>query len=87
MEQNLNLEYKGFKANGFIMLFVILAVMGLGIWGIVYAITTGTGLTAILGGTGILAALISLGGLMVIEPNQARVLVFFGKYRGNFLKV
>ena len=27
MEQNLNLEYKGFKANGFIMLFVILAVM------------------------------------------------------------
>ena len=86
MEQNLNLEYKGFKANGFIMLFVILAVIGLGIWGIVYAITTGTGLTAILGGTGILAALISLGGLMVIEPNQARVLVFFGKYRGNFLK-
>ena len=30
MEQNLNLEYKGFKANGFIMLFVILAVIGLG---------------------------------------------------------
>lgn len=86
MEQNLNHEYKGFKANGFIMLFTILAVIALGIWGIVYAINSGTGLTAILGGSGILIALISLSGLMVIEPNQARVLVFFGKYRGNFLK-
>ena len=27
MEKNLNLEYSGFKANGFVMLFVILAAM------------------------------------------------------------
>lgn len=86
MKQNLNIEYKGFKANGFIMLFVMIAVIALSIWGIVFAIKTGTGLTAILAGAGILSALVSLAGLMVIEPNQARVLVFFGKYRGNFLK-
>lgn len=86
MEQNFNIEYKGFRANGFIMLFAILTVIALGIWGIVNAINTMTGLIGILSGVAILAALVCLAGLMVIEPNQARVLVFFGKYRGNFLK-
>ena len=86
MEQNLNFEYRGFKANGFVMLFAIIAVIAAGIWGIVHAVNVNKGLTAILGAAGILLALISLIGLMVIEPNQARVLVFFGKYRGNFLK-
>ena len=37
MEQNLNFEYKGFKANGFVMFFVSLAVMAAGVWGIVNA--------------------------------------------------
>lgn len=72
MEQNLNFEYRGFKANGFVMLFAIIAVIAAGIWGIVHAVSVNKGLTAILGAAGILVALISLIGLMVIEPNQAR---------------
>ena len=86
MKENLNKEYNGFKANGFLMLFTILAIIEASIWGIVYTVNTGTGLTAVLGIVGILVALISLFGLMVIEPNQARVMVFFGKYKGNFIK-
>ena len=86
MKENLNKEYNGFKANGFLMLFTILAIIAASIWGIVYTVNTGTGLTAVLGIAGILVALISLFGLMVIEPNQARVMVFFGKYKGNFIK-
>lgn len=86
MEKNLNFEYKGFKANGFVMMFAFLALTAACIWGIVYAVNNDTALTAILGVIGIIVALISLIGLMVIEPNQARVLVFFGKYRGNLLK-
>ena len=86
MKENLNKEYKGFKANGFVMLFTIFAIIAVSIWGIVYAVNTDTGITAILGVVGVLVALISLIGLMVIEPNQARVLVFFGKYKGNFIK-
>jgi len=86
MEQNLNFEYKGFKANGFVMLFIILALIAAGIWGIVSAVNIGYVLTAVIGAVTILISLIMLAGLMVIEPNQARVLVFFGKYRGNFLK-
>lgn len=54
------------------MLFAIIAVIAAGIWGIVYAVSANKGLTAILGAAGILVALISLIGLMVIEPNQAR---------------
>lgn len=86
MERNLNIEYKGFKANGFVMLFVAIAVMAAGVWGIVHAVNVDYGLTAIIGIVAILVGLVMLPGLMVIEPNQARVLVFFGKYRGNFLK-
>ena len=86
MKQNLNIEYSGFKANGFAMLFSILLLIGLSIWGIVFSVNTTNVLLGITCGVVILAALISLCGLMVIEPNQARVMVFFGKYRGNFLK-
>lgn len=86
MEQNLNFEYKGFKANGFVMLFTLLALIAAGIWGIVHAVNIDYGLTAVIGAIVILLSLIMMAGLMVIEPNQARVLVFFGKYRGNFLK-
>mgnify|MGYP003296828895 CR=1 FL=1 len=86
MEQNQNFEYKGFKANGFVMFFVSLLVIAAGIWGIVNAVRVDYGLTAILGIVAIIVGLVMFGGLMVIEPNQARVLVFFGKYRGNFLK-
>ena len=86
MTQNQNFEYKGCKVNGFVMFFLSLALIGAGVWGIVNAVNVDYGLTAILGITAILVALVMFFGLMVIEPNQARVLVFFGKYRGNFLK-
>ena len=86
MEQNLNTEYKGFKANGFAMLFFALVFIAAGIWGIVHAVNVDYGLTAILGIAAIIVSIIMLPGLMVIEPNQSRVLVFFGKYRGNFMK-
>ena len=81
MEQNLNFEYKCFKANGFVMFFLSLALIAAGVWGIVNAVNVGNDLTAILGIIAILVGLVMLPGLMVIEPNQARVLVFFGKYR------
>ena len=86
MKQNLNIEYKGFKANGFVMLFAMIALIAAGIWGIVHAFNIDYVLTGILGIVAILFAIVMLRGLMVIEPKQARVLVFFGKYRGNFMK-
>ena len=69
MKQNLNFEYKGFKANGFVMFFVSLALIAAGVWGIVNAVNVDYGLTAILGIVVILAAVVMFLGLMVIEPN------------------
>ena len=63
MEQNLNIEYKGFKANGFVMLFAMIALIAAGIWGIVHAINIDYGLTAILGIVAILFAIVMLIGL------------------------
>lgn len=85
MEQNLNMDYRGFKVNGFVMLFLILAMIAAGIWGIVYGVNMCIDPAVVAGVALIIVGLIMLAGLMVIEPNQARVLVFFGKYRGNFL--
>ena len=86
--ENKNYTYKGWKANGFTALFLILIGLVAG----VYAIVAGTeaeyassGVALILGGVLlILASLVSLGGFMLLEPNEARVMVFFGNYRGTF---
>ena len=86
MEQNLNIEYKGFKANGFVMLFIALVLAAASIWTIINAAIAGKDVIAAIAIAVLLISGILCFGLMVIEPNQARVLVFFGKYRGNFLK-
>ncbi len=85
MEKNLNTEYKGFKANGFFMLFVSLAIIAGSIWGIIYSANLNSTLMVIGSIIGVIIGSVMLCGLMVIEPNQARVMVFFGKYRGNLL--
>ena len=85
MENNLNFEYKGFKANGFDVLFTVLAVVA----GCIACLATQVAssvLAIVMCAIGIAVALVTLFGLMVIEPNQARVMVFFGKYRGNLLQ-
>ena len=85
MGNNLNFEYKGFKANGFVVLFTVLAVVA----GCIACLATQVAssvLAIVMCAIGIVVALVTLFGLMVIEPNQARVMVFFGKYRGNLLQ-
>lgn len=86
--ENKNYTYKGWKANGFTALFLILIGLVAGVYAIVAgaeAEYAGTGVALILGGVLlILASLVSLGGFMLLEPNEARVMVFFGNYRGTF---
>lgn len=88
--ENCNFEYKGWKANGFLALFLILAGFAASIAAIVFgaqADTAGWGITLIVGGiVGNIVMFICLFGFMLLEPNEARVLLFFGNYRGNFLQ-
>ena len=85
--ENKNFEYTGWKINGFVALFAILV----SIVGAVLLIVKGAespmplGPILVVGGILILLlAIISCKGFMLLEPNEARVLTFFGKYRGSF---
>ena len=78
-------DYAGFVMNGFVALLVNLLILAAGILLIVYA-TNGT-VHEVLGGVsgGVLALLwlIHLIGFTTQEPNEARAMVFFGKYEGT----
>ena len=86
--ENKNFEYTGWKINGFVALILILVAIVGGVFMIVKgaeAETAAVGLPLVLGGVFVLLlALISCKGFMLLEPNEARVLTFFGEYRGSF---
>ena len=92
--ENKNFEYSGSLYNGFVMLFVTLAMLAASIASIVQGIIFDDGgmegalpIVLILGGIALMiVSIIFACGFMMLEPNEARVLLFFGKYRGNFLK-
>ena len=78
-------DFKGFKANGFLALFTEIVLLALGI----FLIALGAGeiendFLITLGVFFILCFIIGLIGFVQQEPNQARVMLFFGKYHGTF---
>ena len=84
---NQEFEYNGLTVNGFLMLFLALAVVA----GIAACAICGgeehLGLS--IGGclVGFILLIFMLTGYFVQEPNEARVMIFFGKYRGTCHKV
>ena len=89
--ENKEFNFKGSVLNGFLMLFVNFAVLVLSIVGIIYSIimldaSDGAQGGWLLGGS-ILLLIINIimwCGLMQLEPNEARVTTWFGKYAGTF---
>ena len=73
--------FKGFKMNGFLMLFFHLIVFTAAIVG---CFVLGGVPLYVTGGVLILVWLILCGGYMQLEPNEARAMVFFGEYKGTF---
>lgn len=86
--ENKNFEYAGWKINGFVALIAILAIIGGSIWLIVKGVMIDAlPLTPVMIVSGVLIltiALIACKGFLLLEPNEARVLTFFGKYCGSF---
>ena len=86
--ENKNFEYAGWKVNGFVALLLFFAVLG----GSIYLIVAGANCESTTWGpvmlvSGIVLTVLSLiacKGFMLLEPNEARVLTFFGKYVGSF---
>ena len=90
MKQNQNKVYSGWKGNGFVALFLVLVSF---FGGIVLAGYGGSefpayyDVAAIV--VGVLLAIVgffSFFGFAMLEPNEARVLLFFGNYRGNLIE-
>ena len=84
-----NAPFKGRVSNGFLMLFVSFLLIAAGIVCICLAEGNKTeiaGYLYIIGNTAaiilFLIAVVLPFGLMTLEPNQARAMVFFGNYRG-----
>jgi len=70
-------NFNGLKVNGFLMLFLLLLMLGVCIW--LFSLDL-RGIFA-----GIVLSLLwffSLFGFAKLEPNEAIVMIFFGKYRG-----
>ena len=74
-------DYNGFKMNGFLMLFVHLLVMPAAM---VFGCYIGEVWSIVLAAILAIAWFFLLAGYMQLEPNEARAMVFFGKYRGTF---
>ena len=89
--ENKEYTFNGVVMNGFLMLFVNFAILILSIMGIVFGIIElDSGNDAcggwLLGGSLLLIVvnIIMWCGFMMLEPNEARALTWFGKYSGTF---
>lgn len=76
--------YKGFKLNGFLALTLQLLLIAAAIYMIILGGINGIGLYIGGGIVLIFATIISMIGLFTLEPNEAAVMIFFGKYKGTF---
>lgn len=73
--------FSGMKLNGFLMLFLHLIVTtGL----IIACFLQGKPITYVMGILLVFFWFVMCFGYMSLEPNEARVMVFFGKYKGTF---
>ncbi len=91
--ENKEFEFKGMVLNGFLMLFVNLAVLVLSIYMIVNSIILLDSSNGSFGGGTLAFSILLLVvniimwcGFIMLEPNEARVTTWFGKYGGTFSK-
>ena len=88
--ENKEFAFQGLALNGILMLVVVLVGFLAGMGLIVLACCSGDITMAItsvvLGGLLLIISIIGMCGFLLVEPGQARVLLFFGKYRGTFTR-
>lgn len=85
--KNQEFDFKGFTLNGFVMLFAIVAALVISGLLLGFGIEYENAFKIFTGCVLLLAAIVAMCGFIMIEPNEARVMLFFGKYHGTFKKV
>ena len=84
--ENKEVNFVGMSINGFVVLPVFFTLLAISICLFVMGIDTSDALS-VTGSVLFVLDLILLAGFVQIEPNEARVMMFFGKYKGTFKKV
>ncbi len=76
-------EKSAVKANGFLMLFLLLAVELLNTYVLYLGIIAQNSVLIVIAVIVYLVASVGLAGLTIVQPNDSRVLILFGKYIGT----
>ena len=76
-------EKAGKKLNGFLMLFILIALVVLEVYLIVAGIRTGNDQLLWVFIPMIFVIILLSSGFAVVQPNDSRVLILFGKYTGT----
>ncbi len=76
-------EFNCFRINGFPVLGVAVATLAAGIWLLVTGLISEAVGRAVGGGLLILGGVILGPGFFTVQPNQARLLIFLGRYTGS----
>ncbi len=79
-------EFKGMVASGFLMLIVFFLLIGGAVWSFSWLESVCSVGGVVCGIVCIVVALLLLCGFIMVEPNEARVVMFFGKYEGTFTR-
>ena len=84
MENNKETAYKGFVLNGFLALILVIAIFVSAI--VCFVRTDIANWYGALGALLLFLFSLFTNGFIKLEPNEAMVLLFFGKYRGTFTR-
>lgn len=84
MKENKEIPFEGMVISGFGILFFILTIPIILVVLFVMLQEELLWIPGVLTAVDIIATVILLCGFFVLQPNQARVMIFFGKYKGTF---
>jgi len=76
-------EFKSWRVNGFLMLLVDIGLFVLAGLLLRDAVNAREGLVGFFSGLALLLAAMAIPGFFVVQPNEARILVFLGRYVGT----
>ena len=79
-------SFGGVTLNGFLMLFVIIALFALSVGTFIIGVKDESVLLGIGGALLFVVGLVMTAGFVMLEPGEARLMMFFGAYRGTFSK-
>jgi len=76
-------DFKGMVLSGFLMLFILLVIYLAAAYQIYLAIALKAGIFVLFGILTFIAAIVLSFGFVLLEPNELKVITFFGKYSGT----